>query len=113
MEVPLGRSCMVVPLLLAWSLIMLAPVLLILFEASPLIYLLFRGIFSHPAWPDPLGRPSPGAKTPLLDLLFAIFLSQGFLIRTLQTIDLGRWLFATIFANEFYLMACIILCSFY
>ena len=78
MEVPLGRSCMVVPLLLAWSLSMLAPVLLILFEASPLIYLLFLGIFSHLAWPDPLGQPSPGAKNPLLDLLFASIFANAF-----------------------------------
>ena len=57
---------------------MLAPVLLTFFEASPLIYLLFLGIFSHTAWPDPLGRPSHGAKIALLDLLFATIFSNEF-----------------------------------
>ena len=78
MEVALGRSCMVVPLLLAWSLSIAAPALLIFLEASPLIYLLFLGIFSHQTWPDPLGRPSPGAKIPLLDLLFATIFANEF-----------------------------------
>ena len=71
---------MVVPVLLhvAWSLSMLASVLLTFFETTPLIYLLFLGIGSHPAWPDPLGRPSPGAKIPLLDFLFATIVANEF-----------------------------------
>ena len=68
----------------------LAPVLLTFCEASPRLNLLFLGILSLPVWPDHLGRPSPGVKNPLLDLLFA-----------------------TVFGNEFFLTACIILCSFY
>ena len=59
-----GCSCMMVPLPSS-SLLARMPLSIVLtvfnVSPSPLLYLLFLIIFSHPAWSDPMGWPWPGA----------------------------------------------------